>query len=268
MLYHYLATGERVDLRGPARRARSRRGPARAAGVAPGERVGILSEDRAVFCDAFFGLSHLGAVPVPLGLAGHGRLRVVVRGARATASPASASSRSPPTPASADALGDRDARAPGHRGRRQRGATRPPPARCNPVAFIQPSSGTTGDPKGIVISQAAVLANLAGIREQWDLTERDSGFSWLPLFHDMGLIGTVINALYSGGTLHHWPTESFLRSPGRWLDARRRAGRDRRDRTAVRARARRATLAAARRRRGPLVGCVTSWSAPSRSGPR
>jgi acyl-CoA synthetase (AMP-forming)/AMP-acid ligase II len=85
------------------------------------------------------------------------------------------------------------------------------------VAFIQPSSGTTGHPKGIVVSQAAVLANLDSIGEQWQLTEADVGLSWLPLFHDMGLIGTVINALFTGGTLHQWPTESFLRSPGRWL---------------------------------------------------
>jgi acyl-CoA synthetase (AMP-forming)/AMP-acid ligase II len=87
----------------------------------------------------------------------------------------------------------------------------------SPIAFVQPSSGTTGDPKGIVISQRAVLANLAGIRDTWGLTDRDSGLSWLPLFHDMGLIGTVINALFQGAVLHHWPTESFLRSPGRWL---------------------------------------------------
>ncbi len=93
-----------------------------------------------------------------------------------------------------------------------------PAGPVNPIAFIQPSSGTTGHPKGIVISQAAVLANLHSIREQWQIEETDSALSWLPLFHDMGLIGTVINALWSGGTLHHWPTESFLRSPGRWVE--------------------------------------------------
>ena len=91
---------------------------------------------------------------------------------------------------------------------------------------MQPSSGTTGDPKGVVIGHGALLANLAAIGEHWDLGPTDVGLSWLPLFHDMGLIGTMINALYLGGTLYHWPTASFLRSPGRYLQLRRRARRD------------------------------------------
>ena len=69
----------------------------------------------------------------------------------------------------------------------------------------------------MVIGHGALLANLAAIGEHWDLGPTDVGLSWLPLFHDMGLIGTMINALYLGGTLYHWPTASFLRSPGRYL---------------------------------------------------
>lgn len=216
VLYNYLATGERwtfADL--PVRAARVA-GQLANAGMEPGARVGILAEDRAVFCDAFYGLQHLGAIPVPLGLAGRAgseawcavlRDRVQRLGLVALATDA----------ASATALGAavpelRTIGVDGSRGN-------PVPAGpTNEVAFIQPSSGTTGHPKGIVISQTAVLANLRSIREQWDLTEADSGLSWLPLFHDMGLIGTVINALHTGGTLHHWPAESFLRSPGRWVE--------------------------------------------------
>ncbi len=215
VLYDYIATGERWTFGElPARAARVA-GQLAGAGVAPGERVGILTDDRAAFCDAFYGLSHLGAVPVPLGLAGRAGSeawctllsdRVERFGLVAVATDGATAAE---LAAAMPAL--RAVRVDGSRGN-------PVPAGpVNRVALIQPSSGTTGDQKGIVISQAAVLANLRGIREQWDLTERDSGFSWLPLFHDMGLIGTVINALHTGGTLFQWPTESFLRSPGRWV---------------------------------------------------
>ncbi|MGZ6969689.1 MAG: AMP-binding protein, partial [Acidimicrobiia bacterium] len=216
VLYNYLATGEQWTFGELPTRAARVAGQLAKAGVAPGERVGILAEDRAVFCDAFYGLQHLGAIPVPLGLAGRAgseawcavlRDRVDRLGLVALATDS----------ASAVALGTAvpEIRAIGVDGTRGNPI---PAGPVNPVAFIQPSSGTTGHPKGIVISQAAVLANLRSIREQWDLNVADSGLSWLPLFHDMGLIGTVINALHTGGTLHQWPTESFLRSPGRWVE--------------------------------------------------
>lgn len=215
VLYHYLADGEETTFADLPVRAARVAGQLAAAGVAPGDHVGVLAEDRAVFSDAFWGLQHLGAVPVPLGIAGRvgseawttvlrdriERLRI-----RAVATdPASATALAPSLPG-VPAIGV--------------DASRGNPVPAGPVsdiAFIQPSSGTTGHPKGIVISQAAVLANLRSIGEQWEVDEDDVGLSWLPLFHDMGLIGTVINALHIGGTLHQWPTESFLRSPGRWI---------------------------------------------------
>ena len=215
VLYHYLANGDEwtfADLPGRAARVA---GQLAAGGVEPGDHVGVLAEDRAVFTDAFWGIQHLGAVPVPLGIAGKAGsdpwkavLRDRVSRLRITALATdlvSATALGPALP-EVGAIG-------------VDGATGDPvPAGpTHDIAFIQPSSGTTGHPKGILVSQAALLANLDSIGEQWELTEADVGLSWLPLFHDMGLIGTVINALFTGGTLHQWPTESFLRSPGRWL---------------------------------------------------
>jgi acyl-CoA synthetase (AMP-forming)/AMP-acid ligase II len=215
VLYNYLATGEQWTFGAlPVRAGRVANQLARA-GVAPGERVGVLAEDRAAFCDAFYGLTHLGATPVPLGLAGNPgsdswcavlRDRIERMGLVAIATDEKSASEYTAAMPELRAIGV------------DGGKGDPiPPGPINEIAFIQPSSGTTGHPKGIVISQAAVLANLRSIGDQWGLSENDSGLSWLPLFHDMGLIGTVINALYTGGTLHQWPTESFLRSPGRWL---------------------------------------------------
>jgi fatty-acyl-CoA synthase len=214
-LYHYLATGDEwtfADL--PVRAARVA-GQLGAGGVGPGDHVGVLAEDRAVFTDAFFGIQHLGAIAVPLGIAGKAGsdawsavLRDRIRRLRITALAtdlASAAALGPALP---------EVRAIGVDGSN---GDPVPAGPVNDIAFIQPSSGTTGHPKGILISQTAVLENLRSIGDQWELTETDVGLSWLPLFHDMGLIGTVINALFIGGTLHQWPTESFLRSPGRWL---------------------------------------------------
>jgi acyl-CoA synthetase (AMP-forming)/AMP-acid ligase II len=214
-LYRYLATEDEWTFASLPGRAGRVAGQLAAAGVRPGERVGILSDDRAAFCDAFFGLQHLAAIPVPLGLNGRAgsapwcavlRDRVARFGLTAVATDAGLAAGLAETLSSARAVA-----VDGTRG------DPIPAATPNPIAFVQPSSGTTGDPKGIVVSQRAVLANLAAIREQWELDGRDVGLSWLPLFHDMGLIGTAINALFTGVTLYQWPTESFLRSPGRWL---------------------------------------------------
>jgi fatty-acyl-CoA synthase len=194
---------------------RARRVAAQLDLVAPGARVGILAEDRAAFCDAFFGAHARGVVPVPLGVAGevgsaswravaHDRVRrfglEVVLTDPGAVDELSAALAPTPVVGVDGSRGD-------------------PAATLGvaPHAFVQPSSGTTGDPKGVVIGHRALLANLAAIGEHWDLGPTDVGLSWLPLFHDMGLIGTMINALYLGGTLYHWPTASFLRSPGRYL---------------------------------------------------
>jgi acyl-CoA synthetase (AMP-forming)/AMP-acid ligase II len=215
VLYRYLDTGDEWTFGELPVRAGRVAGQLATAGVAPGERVGILTEDRAAFTDAFYGIVHLGAVPVPLGLAGklgsESWCAVLRDRVRRFGLVAVATDTGTAIELDAAVKELRTVAVDGSRGNPI------PPGPLNRTALIQPSSGTTGDPKGILISHAAVLANLRGIREQWDLTERDSGFSWLPLFHDMGLIGTVINALHTGGVLYQWPTESFLRSPGRWL---------------------------------------------------
>ncbi len=213
-VYRFVDTGADWSYAELARRATRAGGQLRA--VEPGARIGILTEDRAVFCDSFYGAHARGVTPVPLGAGG-------VAG----------------SPAWSRVLADRVARFglagvatdPGlvDHVRAAVGGTvvvvtldgsvgdPAPDGPGAPHAFVQPSSGTTGDPKGIVVSERALFANLLAIREQWDLTEDDVGLSWLPLHHDMGLIGTMINAAFQGATLYHWPTQSFLRSPGRYL---------------------------------------------------
>jgi acyl-CoA synthetase (AMP-forming)/AMP-acid ligase II len=86
-------------------------------------------------------------------------------------------------------------------------------------AFIQFTSGSTSDPKGVVISQSAALHNCRFIGERLRVSARDVGCSWLPLFHDMGLIGHLLVPLYWGTPSVLLPPEVFARQPRVWLEA-------------------------------------------------
>jgi len=84
-------------------------------------------------------------------------------------------------------------------------------------AVIQYTSGTTGAPKGVVLSHRALLTNAFMIGERADMSARDVGVSWLPLFHDMGLVGALLTSLSFLYPLLMMPVESFLLQPRRWL---------------------------------------------------
>jgi acyl-CoA synthetase (AMP-forming)/AMP-acid ligase II len=87
------------------------------------------------------------------------------------------------------------------------------------IAFIQYTSGTTSVPKGVVVTQDALSANLAMLTRAWGIN-RDSRFvSWLPLHHDMGLIGVVLASLWSGALAVLMSPLAFLHDPAHWLAA-------------------------------------------------
>ncbi|WP_051609626.1 AMP-binding protein [Terasakiella pusilla] len=85
------------------------------------------------------------------------------------------------------------------------------------TALIQYTSGSTGVPKGVVISHANLMANLSSIQQAFDLTAQSRVVSWLPPYHDMGLIGGILSALYSGYVLIMMEPKHFLQKPIRWL---------------------------------------------------
>lgn len=92
------------------------------------------------------------------------------------------------------------------------------------VAFLQYTSGSTGHPKGVVVTQGSLAANVAMIQRTYRLTSSDQGLSWLPPYHDMGLIGLALAPAWVGVHVTFMPPAVFLRRPVRWLQAMSRLG--------------------------------------------
>ncbi len=93
----------------------------------------------------------------------------------------------------------------------------PMPARPHGIGLIQFTSGSLGDPKGVVLTQDAVLGNAEGIARRLDATANDVGCYWVPLAHDMGLIGSLVFLLSEGAEQVLMTTEQFAMDPGQWL---------------------------------------------------
>jgi acyl-CoA synthetase (AMP-forming)/AMP-acid ligase II len=92
------------------------------------------------------------------------------------------------------------------------------------VAFIQYTSGSTAAPKGVALTHANLLHNLGLITREFDLREGSATVSWLPPYHDLGLIGQVLTPLHRGMRAYLMPPEAFLIRPIRWLAAISRSG--------------------------------------------
>jgi len=94
--------------------------------------------------------------------------------------------------------------------------------RGDDIAFIQYTSGSTGNPKGVALTHANLLANIRAMAGAIDATPSDVFVSWLPLHHDMGLIGAWLAPLYVGFPLVVMSPLAFLSKPLRWLQAMHR----------------------------------------------
>ena len=85
------------------------------------------------------------------------------------------------------------------------------------MALIQYTSGSTGAPKGVVLSHANILANVRALGSALEVSGADTFVSWLPVYHDLGLIGAWLGSLYYGAPLVLMPPQRFLLRPERWL---------------------------------------------------
>jgi acyl-CoA synthetase (AMP-forming)/AMP-acid ligase II len=87
------------------------------------------------------------------------------------------------------------------------------------VAFLQYTSGSTSSPKGVIVSHASLMHNEEMIRQAFRQSESSVIVSWLPLYHDMGLIGGVLQPLYAGAQCVLMSPLAFVQKPWRWLNA-------------------------------------------------
>ena len=199
-----------------------------AIGVRPGDRVALVLPTGVDFMDAFFGALLAGAVPVPLYPPVRlGRLdefhqrtarMIAAAGARLVLSDARISRLLGVAIGEArPALGLRRVAElfDGARGELDL------PGAPGDLALIQFSSGTTVDPKPVALTHTNVLSNAAAIDTYLpeDLPVPQSGVSWLPLYHDMGLIGCLLLALVHPGDMTLLGPELFLARPALWLRA-------------------------------------------------
>ncbi|TBU72197.1 non-ribosomal peptide synthase/polyketide synthase [Phytopseudomonas daroniae] len=95
----------------------------------------------------------------------------------------------------------------------------PPRVAAQAIAFLQYTSGSTAMPKGVQVSHANLEANEWLIRQGYGIDDEDVIVSWLPLYHDMGLIGGLLQGIYSGVPVVLMSPQYFLERPVRWLEA-------------------------------------------------
>jgi 1-acyl-sn-glycerol-3-phosphate acyltransferase len=197
-----------------------------ARGTAPGSRIALMLPTGLDFFAAFYGALYAGCVPVPLypparptQLEEHlRRIAAILTNAGAQWLVADPRARpfaqvlSAQCPALAGIVTVKDLALPGEK---------PPPVTAAPtdMAFLQYTSGSTGDPKGVVLSHANLLANIGAMRRAARVTHEDLFVSWLPLYHDMGLIGAALGSMAVGFRLVLMSPLAFLARPACWLEA-------------------------------------------------
>lgn len=214
-------SGERLTLRELVDTADSMGRGLVAAGVQPGDRVGVLSRNNADFVVGLLGVVAAGAAASPLPLPTSTR-DLGGYGARLVAVTSAAGIRRVVVGARTDAIARRVADGlPGvaflpAATLRGSAAVALPPVAPHDLAVVQFTSGSTSVPKGVRLTHANVLHGCAAISDGVDMGPGDHGATWLPLFHDMGLFGTL-SALLTGIPMTVWTPSSFVKDPAGWL---------------------------------------------------
>jgi fatty-acyl-CoA synthase len=193
-------------------------------GLCPGERVALAAESSGEFLRAFFACQYAGLVPAPTPLPApfggkdayvdHIRRMLLSADVRAAFAPIElaawfAEAAEGLNLAAAGSLSDLP----------DASATLPAPAPGG-LCYLQYSSGSTRFPVGVAVSQSALMANIAAIGgpDGLGVTAKDRAVSWLPLYHDMGLVGMLLTGMAFQVSIDLLPTSAFVRRPGLWLE--------------------------------------------------
>ncbi|HEX7797814.1 MAG TPA: amino acid adenylation domain-containing protein [Vicinamibacterales bacterium] len=198
-----------------------------------GERVMLLLQPGLSYIAAFFGCLYAGAVAVPCYPPGpaDGSGRSALRRSRSTARvetiARAAAARAAILPGGSDqpafaAAGGAHIECLGVDQLLRDGAPLAwslPELSASSIALLQFTSGSTGTPRGVVLTHDHLIANSQYIREAFDQGDGGTVVSWLPPYHDMGLIGGILQPIYSSGRCVVLTPSEFLQRPRRWLEA-------------------------------------------------
>jgi fatty-acyl-CoA synthase len=195
-----------------------------AAGIAPGDRVALVAETSAEFAALFFGTVLAGAWPVPLPLpTSFGGRDSYVEQLRVQLD--SCDPRMLIYPAELSAMAGAAADVAGVVGAdweellaRPAPAAPLPQANSDDVCYLQYSSGSTRFPHGVAITHRSLLSNLAAHAHGMEIAAEDRCISWLPWYHDMGLVGCFLSPIANQVSTDYLKTEDFARRPLSWLD--------------------------------------------------
>jgi 1-acyl-sn-glycerol-3-phosphate acyltransferase len=223
VLWHGDGSETSVSYRDLAEQSTAVAGGLRRAGLQPGERVAIMLPTGVTFFTAFYGVLYASGVPVPIypparpsQIEEHLKRQArILRNAQAVLLIGAQE-----TPAVARLLKLQLERLRAVVSVDElRAANSAVPIKAEPggTALVQYTSGSTGDPKGVVLTHANLLANIRAMGEAMEAGPSDVFVSWLPLYHDMGLIGAWLGCLYFAAPLVVMSPVTFLVRPEQWL---------------------------------------------------
>lgn len=195
-------------------------------GLARGDRVALIADTTPEFVELFFACRYAGlipfAMPVPVNLGSHvvyvQQLRGILEGSKASATLANVDYINFLREAAEGVQGLQWVGTPEELGKLPALDVTPQPNQPDEIAYLQFTSGSTRAPRGVIITERALMSNLQGIvRSGLEIRPGDRCASWLPFYHDMGLVGMVMAPMVAQVSVDYLATRDFAIRPLQWL---------------------------------------------------